>query len=198
MLIFVMARTKEFNPDEALERALELFHKKGYASTSIQDLVEVMGIGRGSLYETFGSKEELFTRALNRYADRSYEMMLACINDAPDPVSGIRALIEKMADMHADNPDRSGCMVVNTIIELAPHHPDFVETFRRVWGRLEDLLEETLARAQEEGQIGSGKSPRALARFLSGTVQALAVRGKYDPDREGIHDITEMALAAIG
>ena len=65
-----MARTKEFDRIEVLDRATDLFWEKGYESTSMQDLVETMGIGRASLYDTFGSKQELFAEVLERYADR--------------------------------------------------------------------------------------------------------------------------------
>jgi len=96
-----MARKREFDADEALERAIEVFHRKGFASTSMRDLVDHMGIGRGSLYETFGSKEQLFVRALTRYADRSLEGMVACLEDADDPLEGIRDLLHKVVDNHA-------------------------------------------------------------------------------------------------
>jgi TetR/AcrR family transcriptional repressor of nem operon len=193
----VMARKREFDEDEALEKALALFHKQGYAATSMQDLVDHMGIGRGSLYETFGSKEELFVRALTRYAERSLADMVACLEAADDPMQGIRNLMHKVAETHAGNPDRSGCMVVNTIVELAPQDPAFAETFRSVWRNLEAVLEAALTRAQAEGRIGPERSPRALARFLAGAIQGLAVRGKYDPDRQGLRDVADTALVAL-
>lgn len=192
-----MARKREFDADEALERAIEVFHRKGFASTSMRDLVDHMGIGRGSLYETFGSKEQLFVRALTRYADRSLEGMVACLEDADDPLEGIRDLLHKVVDNHAGNPDRSGCMVVNTIVELAPSDPAFADTFRSVWSRLEAMIEAALVRAQAEGRIGAGQSPRALARFLVGTIQGLAVRGKYNPDKRGLADVADTALAVL-
>jgi len=192
-----MARKREFDEDEALEKALEVFHRQGFAATSMQDLVDAMGIGRGSLYETFGSKEELFARALRRYAERSLDGMLACLLAADDPVRGIADLLGKVVDNHAANRDRSGCMVVNTIVELAPQDPAFADTFRSVWSRLEGALEAALARAQAQGRIPADRSPKALARFLVGTIQGLAVRGKYDPDREGLADVADTALAAL-
>jgi TetR/AcrR family transcriptional repressor of nem operon len=192
-----MARKREFDEDEALEKALLVFHRQGYAATSMQDLVDHMGIGRGSLYEAFGSKEQLFARALTRYAERSMDMMVECLEAADDPVQGIRDLLHRTVENHAGNPDRSGCMVVNTIVELAPQDPAFADTFRSVWSRLEAMLEAALARAQREGRIDPGRSPKALARFLVGTIQGLAVRGKYDPDRQGLADVADTALAAL-
>jgi TetR/AcrR family transcriptional repressor of nem operon len=192
-----MARKREFDADEALERALEVFHRKGFAATSMQDLVDAMGIGRGSLYEAFGSKEALFVRALRRYAERSLASMVDCLEAADDPMQGIGDLMRKIVENHACNPDRSGCMVVNTIVELAPQDPAFADTFQDVWRRLEEALEAAVAKAQVEGRIGRGRSPRALARFLVGTIQGLAVRGKYDPDRGGLADVADTALAAL-
>lgn len=192
-----MARKRKYDEDEALEKALALFHRQGFAATSMQDLVEAMGIGRGSLYEAFGSKEELFARALRRYAERSLDGMLACLEAVDDPLEGIAGLLHKVVDTHATNRDRSGCMVVNTIVELAPQDPAFADTFRSVWSRLEGALEGALARAQAQGRIPAGRSPRALARFLAGTIQGLAVRSKYDPDREGLADVADTALAAL-
>jgi TetR/AcrR family transcriptional repressor of nem operon len=192
-----MARKREFDADEALEKALEVFHRQGFAATSMQDLVDAMGIGRGSLYEAFGSKEELFARALRRYAERSLDGMLTCLLAQDDPVRGIGDLLHKIVDTHATNRERSGCMVVNTIVELAPQDPAFADIFRSVWSRLESALETALARAQAQGRIPPDRSPRALARFLAGTIQGLAVRGKYDPDRQGLTDVADTALAAL-
>jgi AcrR family transcriptional regulator len=87
-------RTKEFDPDLVLGRALDAFWERGYEKTSMQDLVDRMGIGRRSLYDTFGDKHSLFLRALRRYADERTAEQLDLIERATDAREGLRALLE--------------------------------------------------------------------------------------------------------
>lgn len=192
-----MARAKEFDPDEALDRALDLFWDRGFSATSMQNLVDTMGIGRGSLYETFGSKENLFAEALDRYAARSVDFMVQTITDSEEPLEGIRTLIRGFARSAANGGNTRGCLMVNTIVELAPHDEAMAEILRRHWGRVENAITKVLRRAQDTGDLDRAKKPRALARHLVNTIQGLAVQGKYVRTRSSANDVADIALSVL-
>ncbi|NEY34856.1 TetR family transcriptional regulator [Streptomyces sp. PRKS01-65] len=193
-----MARTKEFDPDAALQSALELFWRRGYEATSMSDLVAHLGIGRASLYATFGNKRELYLKALERYqAARLPEMVREL--SRPGPVlPGVRALVRRYADeAAADEPRRLGCLVTNTAAELAPHDPAAARQVERNWDHLESVLHSALVRARAQGELPAGRDPLALARMLLVLLQGLRVVGKASADPARVRDAAEQALALL-
>ncbi len=118
-----MARTKEFDPDAALQAALELFWRRGYEATSMSDLVEHLGIGRASLYATFGSKHELYLKAFDRYGENRDAVLLRELSQPGPALPAVRAVLRRFAAEAADEERLSGCLVTNTAAELAPHDP---------------------------------------------------------------------------
>ncbi len=114
-----MGRPRSFEHDVAVDRAMDLFWRKGYRNTTPQDLVEALGIGKGSLYNAFGSKRELFTMALDRYRDQQAVLVDRALAE-PGPVKErLTTALELMIDMNFADPDRRGCLAVNTAAELA-------------------------------------------------------------------------------
>lgn len=191
-----MARQKEFDPDLALDKAVEIFWRQGFTATSMQDLVEAMGIGRGSLYETFGSKEKLFDKAVDKYSMRALDMMTASIEQSDRPLDAIRGLMNQMAkDRSGDSP--CGCFLVNTTVELAAQDEALAATLRTSWGRLEQAFMRGLRRAQKAGDLAATKDPRAIARFLVNTIHGLGVGAKYQPSGRGARDVIDVALGTL-
>lgn len=193
-----MARTKEFDPDAATQRAMDIFWCGGYEATSLQDLLSGLGIGRGSFYDTFGSKRELYLRALDRYRERNAQALMVLL-DEPGPVKpALRRMLTALAEDALGDPERRGCFMVNSAIELSSSDPEVarraVETFRRI----ERALAVALRRAQAEGEIAADRDPTALARFLVTTIQGLRVMGKANPDRALLEDAIDTALSILG
>lgn len=192
-----MARTKEFDPDVATERAMHLFWCGGYEATSLQELLSGLGIGRGSFYDTFGSKRELYLRALDRYRERNAQALIVLL-DEPGPVkAALRRMLTALAEDALGDPERRGCFMVNSAIELSSSDPEVarraVETFRRI----ERALAVALRRAQAEGEIAADRDPTALARLLITTIQGLRVMGKANPDRALLEDAIDTALSIL-
>ncbi len=109
-----MPRPKSFDVDDALDQAIDLFWVNGYAGTSIEDLVNHLGINRGSLYSTFGSKQKLYERALDRYASAGRDWMAAALRD---PTIPLRDTINTILTSTAETTDHRGCLLVNTAME---------------------------------------------------------------------------------
>jgi TetR/AcrR family transcriptional regulator, transcriptional repressor for nem operon len=188
-----MARTKEFDPDAALRAAMDLFWRKGYEATSMQDLVDHLGIGRGSIYATFGSKHELYLLALDRYAEESGGRALEQFSQPGPVLPAVRAFVQSVL---ADSlVERRGCLITNTAVEC----PEDRVVARRVesnWDGLETAIAGALTRARNQGELPAGKDPRALARFIVTLLQGLRVLAKV-PDERRMRDAVDQALTLL-
>lgn len=194
-----MARTKEFDPDAALQSALELFWRRGYEATSMADLVEHLGIGRASLYATFGNKHDLYLKALERYEESGLSVIVRELSQPGPALPAVRAVVRRYAAEAADERLRlNGCLITNTAAELAPHDPAAARRVERNWDHLETLLRSALVRAQSQGELPAGRDPLALARTLLVLMQGLRVVGKASADPARVRDAAEGALALLG
>lgn len=117
-----MARSKEFDIDDVLLKAMTIFWQQGYEKTSMQDLVTGMGIHKRSMYDTFGDKHTLYIKALERYASLISSRMESRIEGITSAKAAIRLLFE--ATIHRSEEEPKGCMLVNTAVELSGHDPE--------------------------------------------------------------------------
>ncbi len=193
-----MPRSKQFDTDVALTAAMELFWRKGYEATSVSDLVQHLGIGKASLYATFGSKHELYVLALDRYLaggrGPSDEQVLT---EAESPLAGVRALLERYAAASpADQP--RGCLMVNATVESPPEDTEVTRRLDARRDRLEGQLVTALDRARALGELPPSADPRALARFLTVLLNGMKVLSRAG-DREGprLAGAVDVAMAAL-
>jgi TetR/AcrR family transcriptional regulator, transcriptional repressor for nem operon len=156
-----VGRPREFDEQRALEAAMDEFWRKGYESTSLSDLSGRTGLHRGSLYQAFGDKHKLFMRCLSYYADREFEELSAVAFGRKSPLDGIRALVRTVSNHAADG---RGCLMINSLVELAPHDPDVREMLANEGQRRIAVMADLLTRAQELGEIRAELDPLALAR----------------------------------
>jgi TetR/AcrR family transcriptional repressor of nem operon len=190
-----MARPREFDVDTAVERAMELFWSQGFEATSVTDLTRELGIGKGSLYAAFGSKEELYAAALGRYCSSQAAGLVALLEGVSEIRPALRAALRAMAEADATDPVR-GCMLVNAATERGDD-PATAETVGRTLRLIESALTGALERARVRGELASDKEPAALARFLTTFVQGLRVMGKAHATPAVIDDALEVALATL-
>lgn len=191
-----MARTKEFDPDEVLGRALELFWERGYAATSLADLVSHLGIARASLYATFGGKRELFLVALDRFRKRRDQEIIEALS-APGPaLPAVRALIGRFAEESVD-PRHRGCLVVNTAVELAARDADAARAVEASWTTLETALCGALTRARAQDELAAGADPQDLARLLLVLFQGMRAMGRTPTDPARVRAAARQATALL-
>ncbi|MFF1505892.1 TetR/AcrR family transcriptional regulator [Streptomyces sp. NPDC058326] len=193
-----MARTKEFDPDAALDAALGLFWARGYEATTLSDLVEHLGIGRASLYATFGNKHELYLKAMDRYLETRDPAIVEELS-APGPaLPAVRALVRRFAaQASADEERLNGCFVTNSAAELGPHDTTVARRVDLSWELIETLLYAALTRARAGGELPADRDPRALARMLLVLMQGIRVVGKVSSDPGRVRDATEQALSLL-
>lgn len=176
---------------------MELFWEKGYEATSVEDLVSHLGIGRASLYATFGSKRELYLRALDRYVETGIPFV--DLLSQPGPVlPAVRSLVHRYAEESARDTARRGCFVVNTAVELAPHDDVAARRVAAHWDAVETTLTSALTRARAQGELSPGREPRALARFLLTVMQGMRAVGKAADDPARLRSAAEQALSVLG
>ena len=193
-----VARTKEFDPDAALRSALELFWRRGYEATSMSELVEHLGIGRASIYATFGSKHDLYLKALDRYEEMQDPRMLGELSQPGPALPAVAAVVRRFAAESASDERLTGCFVTNTAAELGPHDADAAVRVGLSWQRIETLLHSALVRAQAQGELAENRDPRALAHMLLVLMQGMRVVGKVSSDPARVQDAAEQALTLLG
>ncbi|OKK07963.1 TetR family transcriptional regulator [Streptomyces sp. CB03234] len=193
-----MARTKEFDPDAALQSALELFWERGYEATSMADLTDRLGIGRASIYATFGNKHELYLKAMDRYAERHEPHLVEELSRPGPALPAVRAVVRRFAaEASSDERRLTGCFFTNTAAELAPRDRAAARRVEIAWEHIETLLHSTLVRARAQGELAADRDPRALARMLLVLMQGLRVVGKASGDPARVRDAAEQALTLL-
>lgn len=191
-----MARPRGFDDDDVVERAMEAFWTNGYAGTSPRHLVEATGIGKGSLYNAFGSKRDLFDQSLRRYNQLGGEAAARYLDGPATTRECVGAFLHFLVDMDVQQPVRRGCLTVNTAVELAGHDAEILATIRHMQDHSVAELAARIDRGQRDGDVARDTDPRALAEFLMNTIVGLRVMAKtYDGPT--LHRIVDSALDII-
>ena len=188
-----MAGVKRFDQNEILNRAMTLFWTRGYEATSISDLVEAMGINRGSIYATFGDKEAVFIAAIDRYLETVAKNLMAELSD-PDPRRAIERMFDSIVRRTSDPRLPRGCLIVNTSLECPTGGDAITRKIGEAIGQQETAIYRLLLRAQAEGSLAPTQDPRALAHFFLGVAQGLNVINKAVADPEVLKNIVRIAM----
>ncbi|MFF3989074.1 TetR/AcrR family transcriptional regulator [Streptomyces sp. NPDC001797] len=190
-----MARTREFDIDQATDRAMDLFWRRGYAETSLQDLLQELAIGSGSFYAAFGSKEQLYVRALERYTSLQGGDLEQALDGAAEIRPAIRKVLSSMIEADLTDPTR-GCLVVSASTHCA-EQPAAADRVTAAIRQVESLLAGALEQAQARGEITPDKDPRKLARFLTTFIQGIRVVGQARTGREFTEDALDTAMRTL-
>jgi len=170
-----VGRPREFDEEAVLEAAMDAFWRHGYEATSLADLCTCTGLHKGSLYQAFGDKHQLFMRALKHYSDREFHAVQAVISPLQSPLERIRAAVRKICD---DAGSEKGCMMVNSVVELAPHDPA-VKAAVQSFGELRlHAMADMIAAAQQAGELRAELDAQQLARQLLMTLAGAAALRK--------------------
>jgi TetR/AcrR family transcriptional repressor of nem operon len=188
-------RTKEFETGDALDAAMQLFWRKGYAATSLRDLLDGMGIGYGSFYNAFGNKHALFLASLDRFRELRTSWIDEVLEDSG--LGGIEEVFRRTVDGLVGFEPRRGCLLANTAVELGPHDAEVAAKISRYVRHTEAVFERAVIRAQEAGEIPVDRDPRALARFLVNALHGLRVLARVGTDRAVLEDAVRVALDAL-
>jgi TetR/AcrR family transcriptional repressor of nem operon len=191
-----MSRTKEFDEAEVLDQALELFRARGFKHTSFADLTDELGVSRQSLYDTYGDKQTLYHAALKRYLGRAIDFIRRQLADSAPVRKVMAGLFEALL---AGNCSKGspGCLMVNSMVELAPHDADIRALAQAHAREVGGLFASRLSAAQRKGEISKTKDPVALARFFYHTMLGLSVASRALGERDTLRDSARLALQLL-
>lgn len=192
-----MARTKDFDENAVLVKAIKLFWQKGYNGTSMQDLVDGLGISRSSIYDTFGDKRQLYLKALCSYRQTQVGVRNSILH-APVPAkTAIRQLLEFIIDQIIRDKQHKGCFIVNSAVETAPHDKETNAIICENDQELEQSICEVVKKGQANGEIASTQDPRAIARFIFNNIVGIQVTGKSAADKSAFDDIINLTMSVL-
>jgi TetR/AcrR family transcriptional regulator, transcriptional repressor for nem operon len=192
-----MARPKKFNQEDTLLKALSVFYKKGYAATSINDLVETMHINAPSLYNTYGDKRHLFLLALQAYQQAQHAMMAELLAQSLPAKVLIGQLLQNLIDDSLSDRDRKGCFMVNTTTELANQDEEIFQIVNQNQQTVRSLLADLIQKGQATGEVAGDKNPENLAAYLFTVSLGLRVMAVANPDRPLLEAMLDTVLDTL-
>lgn len=190
-----MPREREFEPEEALERIMCLFWRKGYLDTSIDDLVRETGVSRYGLYGTFGGKKDMLLAALDRYRDRVVGPRVAAMEQPGASLPELHGYFDALRI--PSDADGFGCLMCNMAVELAPHDTESSDKVDTHMNRLTAAFENALSNAKDAGQLDPGIDPSDFAAFLTSTVQGTAVLARAGTAPDQLEAVLRVALSRL-
>lgn len=192
-----MARSKEFDTNLVLHKAMEVFGHYGYEGTSLQLLLEGLGIARQSLYDTYGTKRDLFIKAVNHYVNEKSTNVVVYLEQTSPVKKAISDIFSVIVDTLNDEQRRRECFILNSAIDQIPHDPEIAALFKQDKIRLEKALYEALLRGQEQGEFSPQQDLRALAQYLYHARYALTQAAKFTDGSNFIEQITTVTLSVL-
>ena len=192
-----MARTKGFNQEEVLDKAVQLFWTNGYNATSANDLVKELGLSRSSLYDTYGDKRTLFINSLKRYRETIVLEMLHMIDNSTNIKHTIKEVFRLTIEQDIEAKIPKGCFVVNSAIELSSNDTEIAEIVKLNQIEFEETLEKAILKGQKEGSISNTQNATYLAKFLYNSIVGIRVSMKYNKLRTSLDEITKINLSIL-
>lgn len=186
-----MGRTRSFDEEVALDRAMRLFWRQGYEGTSLDDLTSELGIAKPSLYAAFGNKRALFTKAVERYT-RSVGAELQRALDEPRAEDVARRFLRIYTEVRPEVPP--GCLLVQGALACSPESAEVQQEVAARRKKAEELLAQRLVRAQKEGDLPADVRPADLARYVTTVAQGLSVQAASGATTAQLRRVAELAL----
>jgi len=190
-------RTKQFNEEEILKKAMELFWEKGFHATSIQNLVSCLGINRASLYDTFGGKEELFNTVFEYYRKTNGDVVRSTFDQEKSVKAGFCRLFEEAIEKAQTDISRKGCFVVNTTTELIPGDETIQKALQDNKENFENIFIVHIKKGIETGEIDASKEAESIGPMLFTLFSGLQVIAKVDPDPNKLRKLVRAGLSVL-
>ncbi|CAM4269732.1 TetR/AcrR family transcriptional regulator [Paenibacillus tarimensis] len=193
-----MARNKEFDTALVLRKAMEVFGHYGYEGTSMQNLLDGLGIARQSLYDTYGTKRDLFLSAVTHYTNDKTEALIARLERSGPVKEAIAEIFHEAIEVLKDEQRCKECFIMQSAIDQVPHDAELAAFFKRSTERLEQAFHKALIRAEEEGELGHyHQDLRALARYLNYSRYSLTQTAKLTRDPKVLDDLAAVTLSVL-
>ncbi|OUS26865.1 hypothetical protein A9Q99_16755 [Gammaproteobacteria bacterium 45_16_T64] len=192
-----MGRNKTFDPDDVLDKAMNLFWQQGYEATSMSQLEKALGINKFSIYNSFGNKHTLFLQALTRYREQRFGLMMLCLTQNNQGLSNIELFFNTLLMFLGSQDNNIGCFMTNTSLELSHKDPEAKQQVLLTYGMLEDGFYQCLQIAQKKQDISPQLHLQDTARFLLTSAQGLLTLGKCTEDNRILQSSVRFILASL-
>ena len=192
-----VGRPLEFNPEKALEAAMEVFWRKGYEAASMTNLLSAMDLSKSSLYQTFGSKQQLFERCLGRYANWLYKNQAKQLEESTSGYGFIENFLNSIANTAQSPEGKKGCLMVNSTIEFGQKDPIIAAAIADNLQLFSKLYMDAVKRAQKEGDISPDADPQVITNYLHVSISGLRTMVKAGADRKSVKATIALILKAI-
>ena len=192
-----MARPRAFDNDEVLDAAIECFWQRGLAATSVRDLASEMGINAPSLYNAFGDKRRLFAEALERYAQQSMRERILRIESKYAGCQAIEAFFKEVIERSLSDPDRRGCLIVNSALEVAPHDKALQLVIAAYLAEIEGFFRRCLETSARGGELPASTNIADTSRLFLGILLGIRVASRANPQRALLEGMVRPALALL-
>lgn len=190
-----MGRVKQFDEQIVLNKAMHIFWEKGYEKTSMQDLVDYMGIHRRSIYDTFGDKHELFLKSLDCYEFRLNQIIKQQVKQDMTIKEKLETLFLSVSSVNNESP--KGCLIVNSAAELSLLDEPIKKKIQELFDKSEMYLYQLLVEAMNKGEISKNKNLQELASYLHNAWVGIRVLAKTTNDQTKLHTIVKTTLSII-
>lgn len=185
-------RSAEFNRETVLQSAMEAFRSKGYAKTTMQDLVAATGLHPGSLYAAFGNKRGLLLAAVDHYIESKRACRRARFAQG-EPLAAIEGFLRQVVSDTLDGC----CLITRTLVELAEQDEELRLRLKASYGELEEDLAVVLEQAREKGELAADVATPTLTAFLLVSIQGLVTVGQCRPEPELLGDVVSQVMASL-
>lgn len=187
---------KQFDPEVALAKAMEVFWARGYEAASLSELLQNMGINKKSLYDTFGNKRSLFLKALEYYGQITLRSLKVELTTNGSPLGNLKQVLLKWQQQHGQ-PGSYGCMLGTNIADFNTDDTEIAQVLRGYLRHLEEVFCQVLQKAQAAGELTPNAHPRDLARMLVCTTQGMALVGRILEDETLLASTVQSTLACL-
>lgn len=184
---------KTFEESDVIDQAMQVFWDKGYADTSISDITAATGIKRGSLYNAFEGKRELFIKSLMKYDNDKRRALLARLNGIDDPREAIAKFFDHIVKVSLSDSKRRGCMLVNTAVDYSHHDAEIQRVVDEAFKDLTTFFEQKVRRTQELGALSATANPKSIAKGLLSAHVGIRVLGRGAFGKAALEQIAEQA-----
>jgi TetR/AcrR family transcriptional repressor of nem operon len=192
-----MARTKQFDERQALIKAMLVFWEKGYEGTSIQDLESAMELKRTSIYNAFGNKRRLFERVVACYKESVMAELIAAMDSAPDIREGVRRMLNGVLEMHFDETNPGGCLVVLSVLESEQHDARARADLEKTMHDMKSLLQLRLNRAKKAGELAPDLDAGSMASTIAATMAGMMVLGKANFSKAALKKTVNQVVSLL-
>lgn len=191
-----MVRRKEYVREEVLEKAVQLFWRKGYKASSMTDIVRATGLNTASMYKEFGDKDGLFEEALEYYRQYIVAPRFQALAEQQN-INGILSFLKNVMQ-GAASQEYKGCLIMNHLAQKSSISPETAEIVSKFGAYLESSLEAALRTAQKNGEISASKDPAVLASFLTVCIHGLVLYGRHPDKKDNIHKLHDVFDQVLG